>query len=481
VNIKQKAINGVKWTSLSTIINAIAQLLQISILARFLEPSAFGLLAIITLVIGFSQMFVDMGISTAIIHKQDVSSKQLSTLYWLNILSGFIVYGIIAILAPYIADFYNNENLTDLIRLTSITIVIQSFGKQFFVLFEKELKFNTIAKIDIVASIGSLILATLLALNNFGVYALIYPLIFSVSLKSILLIHNGLQYHRPQLYFKISDVKGFIVFGLYQMGTGIVGYFNSQFDIIIIGKVFGSETLGLYSIIKQLVMRPGQIINPVMTRVTFPTMSKVQNDTKRLKDIYLKTINYLSSVNFPIYIMMIILAHEIIILFLGAKWLSGVEIFQGLSLYALIRSTGNPAGELINAKGKPEYGLYWNIGLFFIIPITIYVGSFYGIIGVVWGWIILMLLLAIPNWYFLVNKLCGAGFKEYFKGMLKPLVLASISGLLAYGGMLLVNSKIILINLLLVSVIGGALVILLNIFFNKEFFMIVKSMVKRND
>ena len=432
MNLKQKAISGVKWTTLSTVVNAFVQILQISILARYLYASDFGLVAIIMVVIGFSQMFVDFGVSSAIIHKQDITKEQLSTLYWFNILSSIFVFIIIVLLSPYIALFYHEELLTNLIILTSTTIVIQSFGKQFFVLFEKELQFNILAKIDIIAALSSLVLAICLAIGGFGVYSLIYPLILRMSLKSFLLVLNGLKYHKPQLYFNISEVKEFIIFGMYQMGSGIINYFNSQFDVIIIGKIFGNETLGLYSVAKQLVMRPAQIINPIVTRVTFPAMSKIQNDTLKLKEVYLKTIYYLSSVNFPIYVLMIILAPEIITIFLGEKWLQVTTVFQILSIYALLRSTGNPIGSLVLAKGKPQYEMYWNIGLFFIIPITIYISSFYGIIGVAWGWVILMLLLMIANWYFLVNKLCGAGFVEYHKQIIKPLFLAILFGIFVY-------------------------------------------------
>jgi O-antigen/teichoic acid export membrane protein len=262
---------------------------------------------------------------------------------------------------------------------------------------------------------------------------------------------------------------------MYQMGSGIVNYFNSQFDVIIIGKIFGSETLGLYSMAKQLVMRPAQIINPVVTRVTFPTMSKVQNDRQRLKEIYLKTINLLSSVNFPIYIAMIILAPEIITIFLGTKWLAATTVFQILSIYALFRSTGNPIGSLVLAKGKPHYEMYWNIGLFFIIPATIYIGSFYGIEGVSWSLVILILILMIPNWYFLVRRLCGAGFMEYLSQILKPLLLSIISGIFTFFIFEKIKMNIIMLNIILVFLIDFILMIFLNIKFNKDFINILKK------
>jgi O-antigen/teichoic acid export membrane protein len=159
MSLKQKAIKGIKWTTVSTLTKAIIQLLQLSILARYVEPSAFGLIAIIMVIIGFSQMFMDLGISSAIIHKQNITNEQLSTLYWLNILSAIFVFVLIVFISPFIASFYHESMLTHLIILTSIIIVIQSFGKQFLVLFEKELQFNILAKIDIFSAFNGLILS----------------------------------------------------------------------------------------------------------------------------------------------------------------------------------------------------------------------------------------------------------------------------------------------------------------------------------
>jgi O-antigen/teichoic acid export membrane protein len=208
-------------------------------------------------------------------------------------------------------------------------------------------------------------------------------------------------------------------------------------------------------------------------------MSKVQNDTQRLKEIYLKTINLLSSVNFPIYIAMIILAPEIITIFLGTKWLAATTVFQILSIYALFRSTGNPIGSLVLAKGKPHYEMYWNIGLFFVIPATIYIGSFYGVVGVSWSLVILRLILMIPNWYFLVRRLCGAGFLEYFMQILKPLFIACVSGIFAFVLLLLfhVDNAMIKILIVLLSSLIGA--IAFNFWLNKSIFYIFIKLVRK--
>ena len=115
MSLKQQALNGVKWTSTSSIVIAILQLAQVSILARYLAPSDFGLMAIVSVVIGFSALFMDMGISSAIIHKQDISHKQLSSLYWLNIFAGTVIFFIVYFFSSIISQYYNEIQITPLI------------------------------------------------------------------------------------------------------------------------------------------------------------------------------------------------------------------------------------------------------------------------------------------------------------------------------------------------------------------------------
>ena len=473
MSLKRKALGGVKWTSLSTIFNALVQLLQIVILSRYLSPDAFGQVALVMVVIGFSQLFADLGISNAIIHQQKVTHVQLSTLYWLNVLTGLVLFVGISIFAPYISLFYHDPSLTPLIVLMAVTLLIQALGKQFFVLFEKELQFNTVAGIDIFAVLVGFLTSIYLAINHFGVYALVYPYILTVTIKSVLYIVKGLQFHRPSFYFRVSEVKSFINFGLFQMGSGFVGYFNSQFDIIIIGKLFGQEVLGMYSLAKQLVMRPAQIVNPIVTRVTFPVLAKVQDDQTQLKEIYLKTIYLISLVNFPIYLLMLILAPEIISLFLGEKWADVVPIFQVLTLFALFRSTGNPIGTLVLAKGRPQYELYWNIGLFFYLPLTIYIGSFCGVTGVAWAMSFSMASLIVPNWYFLVYRLCGATFWEYHKQIIKPIVLAGFAAFISFGISLNIESSVI--KLIGISLLNIVIYWILLYKFAKDFILMMKG------
>jgi O-antigen/teichoic acid export membrane protein len=476
LSLKAQAISGVKWTTLSTVVTTILQLLQLAILARFLDPSAFGLMALVMVVIGFSQAFLDMGISNAIIHKQEISRDQLSTLYWVNVLAGFILFCIISISAPFVASLYEQPELTELIAIVALTFIIQPFGQQFMVLWQKEMRFSEIAKIDIVNKSISLIVSVYFAYKGYGVYALVYGTLAGIVSQTVQFMYKGLKEYRPSFVFKLGEIKEFLSFGAYQMGEKMINFFNKEVDTLLIGKLLGVETLGIYIIAKQLIMRPAQIINPIITKVTFPTMAKVQDDTERLKNIYLKTMNYLSSVNFPIYAFLFIMAPDLVPLIFGEKWNESIIVVQILSIFGAIRSTGNPIGSLLLAKGKANWGFYWNLGLFFYIPLGIYIGSFWSLEGISYSLIILQLSLIVPNWYFLVKPLCKAKFIEYHRQIIIPILISVFTSFILLNLSYFFNN--LFYKIIVISGLGMVLIFLLNYKFNKDFLINISNMIK---
>ena len=241
MSLKAKTISGVKWTTVSTIFINMLQLLQLAILARFLSPRDFGLMAIVMVVMGFVQGFADMGISNAIIHRQNTTRNELSSLYWLNVFAGVVMFTIVSLVAPLVAKFYHQPELTNLIILLSSTFIIQSFGQQFVMLWQKELRFKEIAKVEIINKILSFIVSVLFAYLGFGVYALVLGSIVNSITQTIQFLHFGLKEYRPMLRFKIDEVRTFVGFGAYQMGERTVNYFNYQVDALLIGKILGMD------------------------------------------------------------------------------------------------------------------------------------------------------------------------------------------------------------------------------------------------
>lgn len=414
LDIKRKAVSGVKWTTGSTVVLAISGILKLSILTRFLDKADFGLMAIVLFVLGFMELFMDMGLSMAILHKQNISKNEYSSLYWLNAAFSLLLYGIVLFITPVISDFYSEPELLMLLPLMGTNLLISAIGRQFQVIEQKNLSFKRLGIIEILTSILSLIAAIVLAMNNFGVYSLVYSSILKFVTSNVLYLIIGLLHgNEIRFRFKFEETKPFLKMGMYQTGGQIVNYFNRDLDILLIGKFFGAEILGSYSLAKQLVLRPYTMINPILTRVAAPVLTKFQGDLESLRKNYLRLTNLISTINIPVYIGLIIFAPIVVEILYGSEFQNSVVLVRILSISMMIRSVGNPVGSLIVATGRTDLDFYWNIFTLAVMPIAIILACQLSIEWVAISITVTMALLIVPNWWFLTRRMIPINLATY--------------------------------------------------------------------
>lgn len=450
MTLKKKALDGVKWNSISSANKVVLQFIQLVILSRLLSAEDFGLMALVMVVVGFSQMFIDMGISNAIIYKQDISENQLNSLYWISIIIGFFLCFIIIVSATLIANIYDNEKLEDLLYIISITFIVLPFGQQFMVLMQKKLLFYNIAIVEIISRICSFTVTIVLAFNDYGVYSLVYGALFYSIISTILFVYKGRSFYKPKFHIVLSEIKEFLSFGFFQLGEKISIYFNSEFDTILIGYLLGTDILGVFNIAKRFVSYPVVLINPIITKVSFPIFAKSNSSDENLKRIYFKIVNSLSYVNFPIYFLIFVLAKPFVLFVLGPTWIDSIILIQVLAITYMIKTTSNPAGSLALSKGRADITFYWNVIKLIYVPVAIYIGSLYDVVGVTVALLIIQVCLYYPTWKFIVNRICFATLKEYSMNFKKPLVFVVISSVI----------PILLINFLegnLIKMISGVI------------------------
>jgi len=394
------------------------QFVTLAVLARLLSPSDFGLMGMVMVVIGFGRLFADMGISNAIIYRQDVTREELSSLYWLNILAGIVIFFIVCGACPFITAFYHEPRLSNLIYLSSLIFLITPFGQQFQILLQKELKFDQLAKIEIISYFANSVSAITLAILGMGVFSLIWGQLAGTSMRVLLFFRWGWNHWSPTLHFYKRNLKGYVSFGLYQMGEKAVNYFNSNLDYLLIGSLLGMKALGYYTLAYNLVLRPSQRINSVITRVAFPIFSKVQNDIKRLKRGYLKVLQLLSIVNFPLMVGFAMVAPIAVPIIFGEQWLPSIVLIQILTIVGLLRSIGNPVGSLVLSKGRADLGFKWNIALMITQVPGLYLGAKLGdTIGVAIAFAILTCIYSVFCYLLLVRTILGRCLHEYIASM----------------------------------------------------------------
>lgn len=432
---KSPSFGGIRWTGLSAVFSAILSLAQIPILAHLLSPSDFGLMAIVMSVMAFAQMFADAGVSNALIHKQDISQQQLSSLYWLNVTSSTVLALILFALGYGVAYYYRQPQLHLLLSMTALSLLLSSFGLQLRVLAQKALHFDRLAKVEMVGATAGFLTATSSAWLGCGVYSIVFGNLASATAilaMSWTTLANG---WRPELRLDWPEIRPFLKFGAYMVGNDLANTINGQIDVLLGGRILSSTALGLYNLPKSLALRVQFLVNPIITKVGFPVMAKVQHDPQQLRRIYLSTLNLTASVNFPIYAAMAFFAEPIVALVFGKQWLMAAPIMQILAIWGAVRSTANPIGSLLLAKGRADLSFRWNIALLGVFPPALWIGSHFGTIGMAYALLTSQLLLFVPGWYFLIRPMCGATLLQTLTQFLRPSIVS-----LFFLGMALIGS-----------------------------------------
>ncbi len=477
MSTKQQTASGVFWTGISTLAIAIIQFLQLALLARLLEPNDFGLMAMVMVVIGFANAFADMGISNAIIHHQTVNRNQLSSLYWLNILAGVGIFLLVIALSPAIAQFYNEPRLNQLMLWAALIFLVTPLGQQFQILFQKDLKFRIMAGSDVISAIMGFVVSVLAALHGQGVLALIWGQLTTAACRSGLLMCLGWNTWRPSIHFNLRDLEGFVSFGVYQMAERSINYFAWNMDKLLIGRLLGTTSLGVYNVAYQLMIRPFMVLNPILTKVAFPVFATIQNDDQRLSRGYIKLSQIIAFANFPVYFCMFALAQPLILLLLGPQWQPAIAVFQVLVWLGALYSLGNPLGSLLLAKGRADIGFWINLSGLIVYVIAILAGAHWGITGVVLALLLSNVLVLIPMDFWIRWFLVKMRPDDYIS-RIAPFAL--LSGALMLGMMRVypVLPGVIWLKLAFCVVFGGVLYLGSTWLFQRQFVLELMSIAR---
>lgn len=429
MNLRKTAITGIKWTIVGTVGRALFQLLQIAILTRFLTKEAFGLVAMALFVVNFSNIFVDMGLTSAILYRQNATKNEYSSIYWLNIFISLILYSLLFIGAPIIAKFYNEPELKILVPILGINLLLLAIGRQQRTIMQKQFQFKAIAITEVGSFFLGLIVAILLALNNFGVYSLVYSTLFASFISNGLFLILNLRHNPIRFYFRLSETKPFLKVGGFSMASTLLDFFTRETDILIIGKVLGAESLGVYSLAKQIVMKVYAIVNPIVINVLSPILSSMQKEKDKVKNYYLRVVYLLASLNFPLYLLIIILSKEILSILYGTNYISGYLVLSFLAISYGTNTISNPVGSLQIATGRTDIGFKWTILPVITSPIVIYFAANISINAVAAAIALLSISFTFPLWWIQLKPMANIQLKEYLVQFAKPyLLLLLIAG-----------------------------------------------------
>lgn len=426
--LKEQTISGAKWMTVSKIANSLIQILKLVILARLLSKSDFGIIAIVLMVLGFTEIFADLGFAVGLVHKQDITKKQYSSVFWTNLLLSVALYAIIALSAPLFATYYAQKELATLIPIMGLQLIINAFGRMFFTFKTKNLEFKFIAIVDMLGlSIGTVI-TIILAVNGLGVYSLVYGYLAQALVTQGIYFVSGTIKYPVLFHLNIKEISDLLKIGGYQVGAQVLDYISNKIDIFLIGRFFGMELLGLYNLAKELVMKPIQIINSIITSVATPAFAKFQDNIKMIQEKYLDVLKLLSILNFPIFIIFFIFADPMVFILYGSEK-AGVAIFlKILSFWGMFNSVGNPAGILMVAKGRTDLGFYWTLVRIAVMTATILIAGQFSIYAVAFSQTAIAFVFLFLYWRMMVYNIAAIPLKDYLKSCGLATVVSLVAG-----------------------------------------------------
>ena len=424
MSIKQQAISGAKWTTVATITTAIVQILRLSILTRFLEKSDFGIVAILTFILGLTNTFADLGFSAAIMHKTELTRKEFSSLYWIQFIIFVALFLIGSAFSPLVAKFYDEATIIYLLPLVYLDLIFNGFGRLYDTILQKELCFKTIAVRNIISAIASLVFAFLLAVLGCGIYSLILSTLLNTLILNVWNLISGQKHIKLQLYVSVKESLPLAKIGIYQTGTQILDYIAAKFDILIIGKLLGSEALGVYNLAKELVMKVILLVNSIVNKVALPLFAKVQNDHETLRRTYCRVLKILSKVNFPVSVAICIFSVQIVNILYGSGYSDVSDIMLILTFWSIFICIGNPVGSIAIATGRTNLSFVYTIVRILITVPLIYLASTISITAVAWCNVVTALILFVIGWRMLLYRMIELPFGEYISSFKAQLLIS---------------------------------------------------------
>ncbi len=457
MSVKGRAIAAVRWTSLATAGRVLLQTLQIFALARLLSQHDFGLMAMVLSVTAFVQLFADLGVSSVIIHSRQISDDALSSLYWLNVAVGAVMTVLIALLSPSLAAFLGDPRAALPLALAGCSFLFLALGQQIKVLAEKRLEFRTIAIVELSSAALSTLVAIVAAWHGAGVYSLVAALLIVSGGNSLLYWIFARTDWRLRLHFRWADARPYLSSGMYLLGTSLANTASVQIDILIVGRLLGSTMLGIYSVPRELCLKVMMATNPIITRVGTPLLAEVQHDKARIRRVYLTTLAMTSAINFPIYAFIAAFRHDVALLALGPRWTGAADLLGMFALWGMFRSIGNPIGSLLYGTGRSKLALVQALSVTVTLAIAVVIAAGWGTMGVAIGMTLFYLCFALAVWAGVVRPLTDAGFVEYNRQWLMPLVASAAAAAVATAVAMPVSDSFVRI---IVGGIAGGLVYL---------------------
>lgn len=425
MSLDRRIVSGVFWVGLSSMTSRALAFVARIILLRLLLPEDFGIMQTAFLALESLQLLREFGFSSALIYRKKDVVEASHVTFWVTNGTSVVYWALAFFGAPLVAAFFRDPRITPVVQVLSFVILIRAPGTVPMVLLAKEMDFRRRMLPDIVPTLAYGVVAVVLAIMGFGVWALVIAKLVEA------LFDLGVPYlvtsYRPALRFSLPVAREMFGYGMNIVLSQVLIFAITNIDDVFVGRIAGVAALGIYGTAYLLSNLPATNITGLVNQVMFPAFTKINEDIAYFRYTFFRTVHYVSLLTIPIAILTMVFAADFVEVLGPEKWGAAVIPIQLLAIYGLCRSIAANMGNVFKAGGKPQwltYIAFWRLSmmLIFLYPVTVN----WGVIGVS----ALSAIIAVIDWFisaWLTGKVIGGSLSSYAR-ILLPLLLFAVLG-----------------------------------------------------
>jgi len=428
-DLKVRAVRGGLAKVVAQAANLFLRLGTLMILARLLDPTDFGLVAMVTVLTGLLNLFRDFGLSTAAVQRTNITEEQISTLFWINVLIGIGLTCLTAASAPLIVAFYGEPRLFWVTIALASAFLLNAVGIQHSAMLQRRMRFVVLATLDIVSLFVSVAIGIGMATRGFGYWALVgMTLAHPFAYSTLVWISAFWIPGRPS---KAAGIGSVIRFGGTLTLNGVIVYTAYNLEKVLLGRSWGADALGIYGRGYQLANIPVEGLNSAVGQVAMSALSRIKEDPDRLRSYFLKGYSLVVSITVPITISCALFANDLVLVLLGPRWLEVSPVFRLLAPTILVFAMINPTFWLLVPLGLVGRSLKIALVLAPLVIVGYVLGLPYGPVGVALGYSVVMMLWVVPHLAWCVHG-TPISLMDILRAVSRPLVAGAVSAALAW-------------------------------------------------
>ncbi len=422
-NLKEKVSKGLLWNTIHNLSMKGIQFLLMLFMARILTPEDYGTVGLLAIFIQLSNTFAESGFALALVRKQDRTQTDLSTVFYFNIAVAVFCYLVVYLIAPWVAVFYEKPIITPLLRALALTIPISSLSTVLVAMMNYNMQFKKQAIISISHTITSGVAGLAMAVMGCGVWALVGQSLVASCLGAILCwVLN--RWH-PSLEYSWKSFRELFGFSGKLLLTRIIETIYGNIYSIVIGKVYSPSTLGHYTRAQNWASLPSTNIVSIINNVSFASLSKLQDDSEKLRRVYRKMMKTTAFVVCPLMFGLSAVSRPLIYFTIGAKWALCAQILQIICFMFLFLPLQSLSINLLQAMGRSDLSLRISI-IGKVLSVIVLVSSLpFGIIPMCWLSVVSSVVILAINLYY-VGNLLNIGLFEQLKDLVPSFGLSSV-------------------------------------------------------